>query len=87
MISVSWWTFVAAALRSLPLILQLFQQVKSAADAKANRGIGYDQAVAEGFKLASEQLAAADEAVNAARDKQAKHPNSDDGRDTDFRRD
>lgn len=86
-VSVTWWTFVAAALKSLPLVIQLISQIKSSADAKANQGIGYDQAVAEGFKLASEQLAAADEAVNAARDKQAKHPNSDDGRDTDFRRD
>lgn len=87
MITASWWTFVAAAIKSLPLVLQLISQFKSAADAKANQGIGYDQAVADGLKIVSEQLAAADEAVNAAREKQAAHPNSDDGRDTEFRRD
>jgi len=86
-ITASWWTFVAAALKSLPLILQIVGQFKSAADAKVNRGIGYDQAVADGLKLMSEQMRAADEAVNAAIEKQAQHPNSDDGRDTDFRRD
>jgi hypothetical protein len=87
MVTVSWWTFVAAALKSLPLILQLIGQFKSAADAKANQGIGYDKAVADGLKVMSDQLKAADEAVQAARDKQALHPGSDDGRDTDFRRD
>lgn len=87
MLTASWWTFVAAALKSLPLILQLIGQFKSASDAKANQGIGYDQAVADGLKLMSEQLKVADEAVDAAREKQAQHPNSDDGRDTDFRRD
>lgn len=86
-ITASWWTFIAAALKALPLVLQVIQQVKSAADAKANQGIGYDQAVADGFKTASEQLALAREAVNAAREKQAAHPGSDDGRDNDFRRD
>ena len=87
MITASWWTFIAAALKSLPLILQIIGQFKASADAKANRGIGYDQAVADGLKVMSEQLTAADEAVNAAREKQVQHPNSDDGRDTDFRRD
>ena len=87
MLTVSWWTFVAAALKSLPLLLQLVQQFKSSADAKAARGIGYDQAVADGLKLVSDQLAAADEAVNAARANHAAHPGSDDGRDTAFRRD
>ena len=81
------WAFISAALKALPLILQLIQQFKSSADAKVARGIGYDQAVADGLKVMSEQLKAADEAVQAARDKQAAHPNSDDGRDTDFRRD
>lgn len=87
MISASWWTFIAAAIKALPLVLQLIQQIKSAADARANQGIGYDQAVADGLQAASEQLALAQEAVNEARAKQAAHPDSDDGRDTDFRRD
>jgi len=84
---VTWFTFLAAALKALPLVLQLIQQIKSAADAKANQGIGYDQAVADGLKAANEQLAMADAAVADAKARQAAHPNSDDGRDTQFRRD
>lgn len=87
MFTVSWWTFVAAALKSLPIVLDLVSRFKASADAKAARGEGYDQAVADGLKLMTEQLAAADEAVNEAKAKQAAHPDSDDGRDTDFRRD
>lgn len=87
MITATWWTFFVAAVKSLPLVLGLIQQIKSAADAKANQGIGYEQAVADGLKTASEQLAMAQEAVNDARQRQDAHPNSDDGRDTDFRRD
>lgn len=83
----SWLTFLAAALKALPLVLQLIQQVKSAADAKANQGIGYDQAVSDGLRTATEQLAQADAAVAEAKAKQAAHPDSDDGRDTEFRRD
>jgi len=86
-ISANWWTFLVAALKALPLVLQLIQQIKSAADAKANQGIGYDQAVADGLKTASEQLAQADAAVAEAKARQAAHPDSDDGRDIDFRRD
>lgn len=87
MLTFSWGTFLAAALKALPLVLQLIQQVKSTADAKANQGIGYDQAVADGLQSASDQLRQAAEAVNEAKQKQAAHPDSDDGRDTDFRRD
>lgn len=59
MITVSWWTFVAAALKSLPLVLQLIGQFKSAADAKVNRGIGYDQAVKESLEEGSAMIATA----------------------------
>lgn len=83
----TWFTFLAAALKALPLVLQLIQQVKSAADAKANQGIGYDQALADGLKAASEQLAQADAAVAEARARQAADPDSDEGRDISFRRD
>jgi hypothetical protein len=86
-ISATWWTFFVAAVKSLPLVLGLIQQVKSAADAKANQGIGYDQAVADGLKAATEQLEQADAAVSDAKAKQAEHPDSDDGRNTEFRRD
>lgn len=87
MISATWWTFFVAAVKSLPLVLGLIQQIKSAADAKANQGIGYDQAVADGLALASKQLQEADAAVAEAKSRQAAHPDSDDGRDTEFRRD
>lgn len=87
MISASWWAFIVAAVKSLPLVIGLIQQVKSSADAKANQGIGYDNAVADGLRAATEQLAQADEAVAKAKTRQARHPDSDDGRDTDFRRD
>lgn len=83
----TWWAFFVAAVKALPLVLGLIQQIKSAADAKANQGIGYDQAVADGLKAASEQLAMAQEAVNEAKARQDAHPGSDEGRDTDFRRD
>lgn len=83
----TWWTFFVAAIKSLPLIIGLIQQIKSTADARANQGIGYDQAVADGLRHASEQLQQAAEAVQQARERQAAHPDSDDGRDTDFRRD
>jgi hypothetical protein len=86
-ITATWWTFFVAAVKSLPLVLGLIQQIKSAADAKANQGIGYDQAVSDGLKTATEQLAQADAAVAGAKAKQAAHPDSDDGRDTEFRRD
>lgn len=76
-----------AAIKSLPLILQLIQQFKSSIDAKVERGIGHDAAVADGLKLMMAQYAEADAAVEAARANQATHPNSDEGRDKDFRRD
>jgi len=44
---VTWLSFLAAAIKSLPLILQLIQQFKSSADAKVQRGLGRDEAVAE----------------------------------------
>lgn len=83
----TWGAFLLAALKALPALISLISAIKASADAKANQGIGYDQAVADAVEASRAQLAAADEAVNAARDRQAAHPNSDAGRDTDFRRD
>ncbi|WP_156457108.1 hypothetical protein [Bradyrhizobium sp. CCH5-F6] len=76
-----------AAVKSLPLVLGLIQQIKSSADAKANQGIGYDRAVSDGIKTATAQIAQADAAVAEAKARQAEHPDSDDGRDISFRRD
>ena len=59
MISISWWTFIAAALKSLPLVLQLIQTFKSSSDAKVARGIGHDQAVKESLQEAAAMIATA----------------------------
>jgi hypothetical protein len=83
----SWGAFVLAALKALPALISLISAMKASADAKRNQGIGYDQAVADGFAQITKQLQAADEAVSEARARQAAHPDSDDGRDTSFRRD
>ena len=83
----TWLAFIGALARALPVVLDLISRFKASADAKAARGEGYDLAVADGLKLMTEQLTAADEAVAAARAKQAANPGSDDGRDTQFRRD
>jgi hypothetical protein len=83
----SWLAFIAALVKVLPLVLDLVSRFKASADAAAARGQGYDAAVADGLKLMAEQLAAADQAVNDARQRQAAHPGSDEGLDTQFRRD
>lgn len=83
----TWLALVTAAIKSLPLLLNLISQFKASAEAKVQRGIGYDEAVADGLKLMTKQLAEIDESVDGARAKQAAHPGSDDGRDTEFRRD
>jgi hypothetical protein len=82
-----WLAFIAALAKALPMVLDLVSRFKASADAAAARGQGYDQAVADGLQLMTKQLAAADEAVSEARSKQASHPGSDIGRDTEFRRD
>ena len=83
----TWLAFIAALAKALPVVLDLVSRFKASADAAAARGQGYDDAVADGLKAMTEQLAAADEAMNEARAKQAAHPGSDDGRDIQFRRD
>lgn len=83
----TWGAFVLAALKAVPAIISLISAIKASADAATNRGIGYDQAVADGITLASKQLQEADVAADEARARQAAHPDSDDGRDTAFRRD
>lgn len=87
MFAAGWGAFLLAALKALPALISLISAIKQSADAATNRGIGYDQAVADGLSLATKQLQDSDEAVNEAREKQAANPGSDDGRDTEFRRD
>ena len=83
----TWLAFIAALTKALPVVLDLVSRFKASADAAAARGIGYDLAVADGLKLMTAQLTEIDEAVEDARAKQAARPDSDDGRDTQFRRD
>lgn len=83
----TWLAFLLAVLKALPAAIQLASAIKATADAKFNQGIGRDQAVAEGLALANAQLLQVDHAVDEAKKKQAAHPGSDDGRDTQFRRD
>jgi hypothetical protein len=56
---VTTWAFISAALKALPLVLQLIQQFKSAADAKIQRGIGHDQAVKESLEEGAAMIATA----------------------------
>ena len=63
------WAFIAAALKALPLVLQLIQAFKSSADGKVQRGIGHDQAVKESLQEASAMIAAARQVeADAAKD-------------------
>jgi hypothetical protein len=84
---VTWLAFIAALAKALPVVLDLVSRFKASADAKAAQGGGCDQAVADGIKLMTKQLGEIDVAVEEARTNQAAHPSSDDGRDTQFRRD
>lgn len=83
----TWTAFVLAAIKALPALIQLIAAFKQSADAATNRGIGYEQAVADGFELATKQMQEADAAVAEAQARQRANPGSDDGRDTQFRRD
>lgn len=59
--------FILAALKSLPLILDLISRFKRSADEKVQRGLGYDQAVKEAFQEGARILALADDAERQAR--------------------
>lgn len=65
----SWTALLAAAIKSLPLILEIIQQFKSSAEAKVQRGLGRDQAVADALTEIARKVAAAQEVdAEAARD-------------------
>lgn len=55
----TWLGLLAAAIKSLPLILQLIQQFKSSADAKVQRGLGREEAVAESLAEISRKVGVA----------------------------
>jgi len=43
----TWSAFLLAALKALPALISLVAAIKTSADAATNRGLGYDQAVAD----------------------------------------
>lgn len=76
--------FILAALKVLPLILDLVRMFKQAADEKMQRGIGYDQAVKEALEEGQRRLTIAREAAEIAAREHAKHPATDDAFDQEF---
>lgn len=56
MFTAGWGAFLLAALKALPALIQLAASIKATADAKTNQGIGYQQAVADSLKTASDHL-------------------------------
>lgn len=85
MITASWWTFIAAAIKALPLVLQLIQMFKSSADAKVQRGIGYDQAVKESLEEGAAMIATSRQVEAEAAAKHASDP-EDTAFDPEFKR-
>lgn len=81
----TWTAFLAAAIKSLPLILQIIQQFKSSADARVQRGLGHDAAVADTLTEISRKVGIA-EAVEAEATKDHASKPDDSAFDQDFRR-
>ncbi len=77
--------YIGAALKVLPLILQLIQMFKSAADAKVERGVGRDQAVKESLEEGVALVAEARRIEAEAAAKHAADP-TDDAFDREFER-
>lgn len=62
--------FWLALLKALPDLISLLSTIANMAQSSKERGIGYDQAVADGLKAANDGLLQATEAANEA---QARH--------------
>ena len=80
----TWAAFALAVLRALPALISFMTALKNDADARANQGIGYDQAVADTLKAGEAMMSAAHQVEDdAAKD----HAKSDDTAfDPDFKR-
>ncbi len=78
--------YIGAALKVLPLVLQLIQMFKSSAYAKEQRGIGRDQAVKESLEEGAAIIAKARAIEAEAEKRHAEHPNDDGGFDPEFQR-
>lgn len=81
----SWTAFLLAAIKSLPALIQLISTIKVSADAATNRGVGYDQAVADTLKSSASRLALAQQA-EAEADKDHAAKTDDTAFDPDFKR-
>ena len=55
----TWSAFLLAALKALPALISLVAAIKTSADAATNRGLGYDQAVADTLKKGADMVATA----------------------------
>ena len=78
--------FILAALKVLPLVLDLISMFKRAADEKVQRGLGFDEAVKQALEEGQRRLKLAQEAAEIAAREHAKHPANDDGFDKEFQR-
>ena len=78
--------FLLAALKVLPLVLNLISMFKRSADEKVQRGLGYDQAVKESLEEGAARLKLARKAEQEALQDHAAHPTTDDAFDQDFAR-
>lgn len=70
----TWTALLAAAIKSLPLILQIIQQFKSSADAKVQRGLGRDEAVAESLAEIARKVGVAHQVEDQADKDHAANP-------------
>lgn len=61
---ITWTAFLAAAIKSLPLLLQIVNGLRTTADGYVQRGLGRDQAVAAALKEVAERAAIAREIEN-----------------------
>lgn len=79
------WAFITAALKVLPIVLDLIRMFKASADAKVQQGIGRDQAVREALQEGARRIALADAAEQQARKDHAEKA-GDDAFDPEFMR-
>lgn len=81
----TWTAFLLAAIKALPALIELISTIKVSADAATNRGVGYDQAVADALKSSAARLALAQQ-VEAEADKDHATKTDDTAFDPEFRR-
>jgi hypothetical protein len=77
---------ITALITALPKILALIQFITGMVRDAEQRGVGRQEAINEALTLAHRQLAEADAAELEANAAHAKHPDSDDAFDNEFKR-